>query len=108
MNNFVDERKSPAKVSINMSVSGLNDVNAQIDKLAILAKVTHGSDPVMNADVMAYIEREGEAAPIEIQLLDNGSGADNVADDGLYSRYFTKYDGKNGRYTLRCRVSTEY
>ena len=53
----------------------------------------------------AYIEREGESAPIEIPLLDNGSGADNIADDGIYSRYFTKYNGVNGRYTLRCQVN---
>jgi len=84
--------------------TGLRDVDATIDKLSILAKVTHGNDPVLNADVWAYIERENEKQPIEIQLLDNGSGADNVGNDGLYSRYFTRYDGKKGRYTLRCKV----
>ena len=49
--------------------------------------------------------RENEKEPIKIQLLDNGSGADNVGNDGLYTSYFTRFDGKTGRYTLRCQVN---
>ena len=37
-------------------------------------------------------------------MLDNGGGADTIANDGIYSRYFIKNDGKNGDYTLRCQV----
>ena len=40
----------------------------------------------------ALIEKDGETNAIEIQLLDNGSGADAVANDGLYSRYFAGFD----------------
>ncbi len=41
---------------------------------------------------------------MEIQLLDNGKGADLIAEDGIYSRFFTKYGGITGRYTLKCKV----
>ena len=41
--------------------------------------------------------------PITLDLFDNGSGSDLVANDGIYSRYFTKYNG-NGRYSLKCQV----
>ena len=53
----------------------------------------------------ALIEREDENQPsIRLDLFDNGSGPDIVANDGIYTRYFTNYDGKNGRYSLKCQV----
>ena len=48
----------------------------------------------------ALIEKEGQANALELDLLDNGSGADLVANDGLYSRYFAGFDTE-GRYILR-------
>ena len=53
----------------------------------------------------AYVERGDEPRPLTLDLLDNGSGADLIANDGIYSRYFIKYDGQDGDYTLRCQVS---
>ena len=55
----------------------------------------------------AYVEQEGKPAPIELKLIDDGSGADNVADDGIYSRFFAHYNGVSGRYTLRCQVNNQ-
>ncbi len=52
----------------------------------------------------ALIERGDQDRAVQVDLFDNGSGADLITNDGLYSRYFTKYDGYNGRYTLRCQV----
>ena len=52
----------------------------------------------------AYVERGDEPRPLTLDLLDNGSGADLIANDGIYSRYFIKYDGQAGDYTLRCQV----
>jgi len=41
-----------------------------------------------------------------LDLLDNGSGADVIGNDGIYSRYFIKYGaGATGDYTLRCQVN---
>lgn len=84
--------------------TGTEEVNASEKKLAVLAQVTQGERPVLNAKVEAYVEREGETHAIRLDLFDNGSGADNVASDGIYSRFFTKYNGVNGRYTLKCQV----
>ena len=55
-------------------------------------------------DFRALIEREDQGEAIRIDLFDTGSGSDQVSNDGTYSRYFTRYDGFDGRYTLRCQV----
>ena len=52
----------------------------------------------------ALIEREGQEEPVRLDLQDNGAAADQIFNDGIYSRYFTRYDGTDGRYTLRCQV----
>ena len=52
----------------------------------------------------ALIEREDQDLAIRIDLSDNGAGSDLIANDGIYSKYFTRYDGFNGRYTFRCQV----
>ena len=38
-----------------------------------------------------------------VDLFDDGSSADLVANDGVYSRYFAGFDD-DGRYTLKCQV----
>ena len=48
-------------------------------------------------------KEDSNEQPITLDLFDNGSGSDLVANDGIYSRYFTKYNG-NGRYSLKCQV----
>merc|ERR1719391_506078 len=77
-------------------------------KLAVVAEVSQGSKPVVGAKVEASVERPPSNStpqpPIQIQLLDNGSGADKIKNDGTYTRYFAKYTGK-GRYSVRCQVS---
>ena len=48
---------------------------------------------------------DGDATnTIELDLFDNGSGSDFVANDGIYSRYFTKYNGKGARYSVKCQI----
>ena len=38
-------------------------------------------------------------------LKDQGSGADQISNDGIYSRYFAQHSNQNNtRYTLRCQV----
>jgi len=58
---------------------------------------------------MAMVERPMDSngtaqPPIELELMDNGGGADKIRNDGTYSRYFAKYTGK-GRYSVKCQVS---
>ena len=44
------------------------------------------------------------SGPIEIiELFDNGASADTLADDGIYSRYFTAASSQ-GRYTVECEI----
>jgi len=77
-----------------------------------VAEVSQGSKPVVGAKVEASVERPPSNStgvpqpqpPIQVQLLDNGSGADKIKNDGTYTRYFAKYTGK-GRYSVRCQVS---
>ena len=51
----------------------------------------------------AFIESESNSQALEQDLYDNGSGPDIIANDGLYSRYFTQFEGQT-RYLLRCQV----
>ena len=51
------------------------------------------------------VEAVGEDHAIILELLDNGSGADGVAGDGLYSRYFASHYDADKRYILKCQVS---
>merc|ERR1712212_1121397 len=93
--------------------TGSEDIDTTTDiKLAVVAQVSQGSKPVVGAKVEASVERPPSNStgvpqpqpPIQVQLLDNGSGADKIKNDGTYTRYFAKYTGK-GRYSVRCQVS---
>merc|ERR1711971_16939 len=91
--------------------TGSEDIDTTTDiKLAVVAEVVQGSKPVVGAKVEASVERppinsDGDPQPpILLQLLDNGSGADKIKNDGTYTRYFAKYTGK-GRYSVKCQVS---
>ncbi|XP_040264681.1 calcium-activated chloride channel regulator 3A-1-like [Bufo bufo] len=71
--------------------------------MVIYASVSQGLLPVTGASVTAIIEdKNGQTTALE--LLDNGSGADVVKNDGVYSRFFTAYT-QNGRYSLSVRVA---
>ena len=60
-------------------------------KLAVVAEVSQGSQPVVGAKVLAMVERPptptgAPAPPMELELMDNGGGADKIKNDGTYSR----------------------
>ena len=55
----------------------------------------------------AYVTRQGEENSVSVKLSDNGRGADLIAEDGIYSAYFTDYEDVTGRYKLECTVGTE-
>ena len=75
-------------------------------KIAVIARVLQGTNPVIGAKVTAYIERDDNPIPLEISLSDSGSEPDTVANDGLYARYFTSFDASSSskRYSLKCQV----
>ncbi|KAH7974522.1 hypothetical protein HPB49_016411 [Dermacentor silvarum] len=68
---------------------------------AIYAEVTKGVHVVLYAKVTAtVVQPRGQ---IEMELFDNGLGADVTANDGIYSAYFTQFEG-TGRYSVSARV----
>ena len=93
-------------------------------KLAVVAEVSQGSKPVVGARILAEVERPPDSAgagqpPMQLELMDNGGGADKIKNDGTYARYlmlwikishdvifryFAKYTG-SGRYSVKCQVS---
>ncbi|KAL7825187.1 hypothetical protein AOLI_G00323940 [Acnodon oligacanthus] len=69
--------------------------------MVVFAEVSQNHMPVLGAKVMATLQSDTGHSE-ELFLLDNGAGADNFKDDGIYSRYFTKLI--NGRYSLKVQV----
>ncbi|XP_004639370.3 calcium-activated chloride channel regulator 1 [Octodon degus] len=67
--------------------------------MIVYAQVSQGFLPVLGVNVTATIET-GDGNQVTLDLWDNGVGADTVKNDGIYSRYFTDYQG-NGRYSLK-------
>jgi Mg-chelatase subunit ChlD len=77
-------------------------------KVAIMAQVFQGTNPVIRAKVKAVIERDGADIPEEIALYDQGADPDSTKDDGIYSRYFTSFfpSASDVRYTVKCQVES--
>lgn len=81
-----------------LSVSGM-------PRFIIFAEVKQGMNPVIKASVVAKIQRPDDNGPVFLELFDNGSGAPDVTEnDGIYSRYFTRFAGK-GRYTVKAQIT---
>jgi Mg-chelatase subunit ChlD len=78
------------------------------NKIAVIAQILQGTNPVIRAKVKAYIEKDGADAPMEVELFDQGSDPDSIKDDGIYSRYFTSFvpSAAEVRYTLKCQVES--
>nr|XP_027226526.1 calcium-activated chloride channel regulator 1-like [Penaeus vannamei]XP_027226527.1 calcium-activated chloride channel regulator 1-like [Penaeus vannamei]XP_027226529.1 calcium-activated chloride channel regulator 1-like [Penaeus vannamei] len=84
--------------------SGPSGVDATVSPVIVYAEVKQGSNPVVGATVRAYISHTSTPdEAIELDLLDNGQGADSQAGDGTYSRYLTQYPF-TGRYIVRAQA----
>ncbi|XP_072429382.1 calcium-activated chloride channel regulator 1-like [Chiloscyllium punctatum] len=93
-----DENIPPVTVNAHLN----QDTTSYPKPLIIFAEVSQGFLPVVGANVTATVER-AEGQPVNLELLDNGGGADAVRNDGVYSRYFIEFLG-NGRYTIKVSV----
>ncbi|KAL1441163.1 hypothetical protein MTO96_008897 [Rhipicephalus appendiculatus] len=69
----------------------------------IYAEVTKGAQVVLHAKVTATVIRPKMPYEVDVELFDDGLGADVTANDGIYSGYFTQFDGV-GRYSVSARV----
>ncbi|XP_077189222.1 calcium-activated chloride channel regulator 1-like [Paroedura picta] len=78
------------------------DNNNYPNPMIIYAEVSQGFLPVIGANVTAIVEPVTGTA-VELELYDTGSGADILKHDGIYSRYFTSFNG-DGRYNIKIRV----
>ncbi|KAL7825250.1 hypothetical protein AOLI_G00324570 [Acnodon oligacanthus] len=72
--------------------------------MVVFAEVSQNYNPVLGARVMATLQSDTGHSE-NLHLLDNGAGADDSKDDGIYSRYFTKL--KTGKYSLKVQVSDQ-
>ncbi|GCC20197.1 hypothetical protein chiPu_0018801 [Chiloscyllium punctatum] len=94
-----DEKAPPVTVHVYISEKDLDGHRT------IYAQVSQGFSPVLFANVTVIIERP-TGPTIEQQLCDNGLNADIVKNDGIYTKYFSKYSGY-GRYNFKVRVQGE-
>ncbi|ERE88788.1 calcium-activated chloride channel regulator 4-like protein [Cricetulus griseus] len=87
-------------ITVNAKMN--RDTSSFPSPMIVYAEVLQGYTPIIGAHVTAIIESiSGKIT--ELELLDNGAGADAFKDDGVYSRYFTAYSEK-GRYSLKVRA----
>lgn len=98
-------------ITATSEISGSVTDFANGEPLIAFAEVKQGFYPVIRANVIATIERPPDANgvpydPIELQLLDNGAGADVTRDDGIYSRYFTEFSGV-GYYGIKVNINND-
>ncbi|KAM3915035.1 calcium-activated chloride channel regulator 1-like [Leptodactylus fuscus] len=91
----------PVTVNVHMN----NDTKKYPNPMVVYASVSQGQLQVKGAKVTAIITPE-KGAPIVLDLLDNGAGADIVKDDGIYSKYFFRFS-VSGRYGLKARVTCD-
>jgi len=84
----------PNKVNVNVQIAG----NPLDNTVSLYTELKQGLSPVLGAEVEAKLEAGSNS--VTVTFLDNGAGADNVADDGVYSAYFYQYNG-DGVYSVR-------
>nr|XP_006811202.1 PREDICTED: epithelial chloride channel protein-like [Saccoglossus kowalevskii] len=83
-----------------------NEIITESPPLVIIyAEVLRGYGQVLDANVVATVERPSPYESIELRLLDNGVGADITKDDGTYSAYFL--DFVNAMCIDDCRYSIQ-
>ncbi|ELU15947.1 hypothetical protein CAPTEDRAFT_201347, partial [Capitella teleta] len=68
----------------------------------VYASVKQGSSPVLNGSVSAKISRPN-ATDLEVELKDDGVGADSFASDGIYTANFVGFT-KAGRYSVQATI----
>lgn len=96
-----DGRHQPIRVR-----SWLSEIQLKFPAYAkIYAEVKKGYRAVVGANVLATVERPmGDS--LDVELKDDGIGADATENDGIYTAYFTHFNG-NGRYAVMARVSND-
>ncbi|XP_036834969.1 calcium-activated chloride channel regulator 3A-1-like [Oncorhynchus mykiss] len=93
----VSDAIPPVTVKAHMSQQSIDGSKPML----VYAEVNQKGVPVILADVIATLKSDS-GDQYQLQLLDNGAGADAFRNDGIYSRYFIT--SKKGRYNLKVKV----
>ncbi|XP_077986234.1 calcium-activated chloride channel regulator 1-like [Glandiceps talaboti] len=98
----IDPSTHPIRLSSNPST----DYVTESPPMAIIyADLNQGYSPVLEANVIATVERPSPHSVVDVQLVDSGTGADITKDDGVYSGYFV--DFVEAICTNDCRYSIQ-
>ncbi|KAG9329537.1 hypothetical protein JZ751_004285, partial [Albula glossodonta] len=98
----VTSRASSADVAPVMVKAHMSQQSSDGSKpMVVFAEVSQKGLPVTMANVEATIV-SSDGVKTELQLLDNGAGADVEKNDGIYSRWFINM--RNGKYSLKVKV----
>uniref|UniRef100_T1II73 VWFA domain-containing protein n=1 Tax=Strigamia maritima TaxID=126957 RepID=T1II73_STRMM len=96
-----DIRKQPIRIKAWISDVQFNYLQ-DASEAKIFAEVKKKYTPILGATVLAMVERP-TGDQVEVELHDEGAGADIKKNDGIYSAYFTQFKG-SGRYSVTARV----
>ena len=80
-------------ILITSELSGSITDFANGEPIIAYAEVRQGFSPIINAEVWAKIDRPGNYAPVNVQLLDNGAGK--------YPRQLVNYHSKQSIYKIQ-------
>ncbi|XP_046581479.1 calcium-activated chloride channel regulator 3A-1-like [Haliotis rubra] len=98
------DHAQPYEINSWLSSTGADLSIANPVKPIVYVSVRKGYSPVVDADVTVIVERP-TGPPVTLKPQDDGTLPDNMADDGVYSVYFTQFSG-NERYSLDVDVRT--
>ncbi|KAJ6656263.1 hypothetical protein lerEdw1_003919 [Lerista edwardsae] len=91
--------------AISVRVHTNKETNSHPNPMIVYAQVHQGFSPILGANVTAIIEPE-RGDPLTFDLLDNGSGADVIKNDGVYSKYLFSFM-ETGRYSVKVHVQRD-
>ncbi|XP_077986468.1 calcium-activated chloride channel regulator 1-like [Glandiceps talaboti] len=98
----IDPSTHPIRLSSNPST----DYVTESPPMAIIyADLNQGYSPVLEAKVIATVERPSPHSVVDVLLFDTGTGADIKKDDGVYSGYFV--DFIEASCSTECRYSIQ-
>ncbi|XP_006812943.1 calcium-activated chloride channel regulator 4A-like [Saccoglossus kowalevskii] len=105
-----DNEMGPMKLTSSVGSALIDTTPPQT---VVYAELRRGHSAVINANVVATVERPDNNADVRLQLLDNGGGADVTKEDGVYSAYFLDFVKTDDcinicRYTVKVEANDDY
>ncbi|XP_070557323.1 calcium-activated chloride channel regulator 4A-like [Ptychodera flava] len=97
----IDSKSSSAHPLTLNSRTSTTSVTESPPMITIFADVSQGYSPVLQAHVIATVERPSPHESVDVQLYDTGTGADATKDDGVYAGYFIDFVEASCRQACR-------